>query len=46
MVVLCLLQLPGIRMAQNASAKIEDVSKQVLNRIPVATLQVLLVVSL
>lgn len=35
------LQLLGIKMAANASARIEDVSKQVLNKIPVATLQVI-----
>ncbi|XP_067946117.1 protein unc-13 homolog B-like [Watersipora subatra] len=31
--------LLGSRVAQNATAKIEDVSKQVLNKIPVTTLQ-------
>lgn len=38
---LLVLQLPGIGVAKNATAKIEDVSKQMLNKIPVATFQVM-----
>lgn len=40
-IILIVFQVLGMRVAQNATAKIEDVSKQVLNRIPVATLQVM-----
>jgi len=35
------LQLSGLGVAQNATARIEDVSKSVLNKIPVSTLQVM-----
>lgn len=41
---LCVLQLPGMGVAKNATAKIEDVSKQMLNKIPVSTFQVMVAV--